>query len=187
MHWLETFDHNASPVPFRIVVWITLSKRRQFQGDLTSIHDRLIPWRVIKLSPCNEGFDLRIQMKRSFMSELYCWFFTLKGPLRHGRRFQTSPLIIALTFLLALLGIGWACLQHIFKWVTQGLSLDIVRKQSVCVSRSLSIWLRMTLILTRGPIIIFATKNIQLGFVMSIPPHDSLLMQGLSVEVGIKI
>ena len=64
---------------------------------------------------------------------------------------------------------------------TKGLSLDIVRKQSVCVSRSLSIWLRMTLILTRGPIIIFATKNIQLGFVMSIPPHDSLLMQGLSV------
>jgi len=47
--------------------------------------------------------------------------------------------------------------------------------------------LRMTLILTRGSIIIFARKNIQLGFVMSIPPHDSLLMQGLSEEVGIKI
>ena len=69
-HCLTTFDHSASSPPFRIIVWITLCKRRQFQGDLTSIHDKLIPWRVIKLTPCNEGFDLWIYMIRSFMFEL---------------------------------------------------------------------------------------------------------------------
>ena len=51
------------------------------------------------------------------------------------------------------------------------LLLNIVRKQSVCVSRRVSIWLRMTLILTRRPIIIFAEKNIQLRFVMFNPHH----------------
>ena len=166
---------------------ITFCKRRQFQGDPTSIHNRLIPWRGIKLTPCNEGFRSLNLYETFFHVWIVMLIFYSHRSVDTRTKVQTSPLIIALTFLLALLGIGWACLQHIFKWGTQGLSVDIVRKQSVCVSRSLSIWLRMTLILTRGPIIIFATKNIQLGFVMSIPPHDSLLMQGLSVEVGIKI
>ena len=67
------------------------------------------------------------------------------------------------------------------------LLLNIVRKQSVCVSRLVSIWLRMTLILTRRPIIIFAEKNIQLRFVMFGPTHHCLLdiMQGLKLRIKI--
>ena len=60
------------------------------------------------------------------------------------------------------------------------LLFNIVRKQSVCVSRQVSIWLKMTLILTRRPIIIFAEKNIQLRFVMFAPtvrPHARIETQ----------
>ena len=82
------------------------------------------------------------------------------------------------------------CSEHLYLYLFD-LLLNIVRKQSVCVSRRVSIWLRMTLILTRRPIIIFAEKNIQLRFVIGGPvlaqPHARIEAPRIKIYLASKL